>query len=150
MYRVIAMFTVLTIGSSVSAATLQPINGKVLINHGAGYQHVTQPALAAVGDSIMVNAEGSAKLVYDAQCSVVVKPGNVVTVAAEAPCQKSAQPDFESTRMNLGAKCDGKSFCEPPAEDRRWLGLVPLAAAGVAVGLCIGDVICDSDDGASP
>src|SRR6185503_17545144 len=148
MYRVISMFAVLTFGSSVSAATLQPINGKVLINHGAGYQHVTQPSVEAVGDSIMVNAEGSATLVYDAQCSVAVKPGNVVTVSAEAPCQKGAQPDFESTRMNLGAKCGDKSFCEPPAEDHHWLPLVGLAGVGVAVGLCIGDVICD--DNASP
>ena len=148
MYRVITMFAALTFGTCVSAATLQPISGKVLINHGAGYQAITQPAAVTVGTSIMVNAEGSAKLVYNEQCAVAVKPGQVVAVAAEAPCQKTGQPDFESTRMSLGAKCDDKSFCEPPPEDHHWLPIVGLAGAGVVVGLCVGDVICDKD--ASP
>ena len=148
MYRVLALVAFLSIGFSASAATLQPIKGKVLINHGTGFQRVTQPTAAAIGDSIMVNGEGSAQLVYDAQCSVAVKPGNVITVSAEPPCQKDAQIDFESTRMNAGVKCGDKSFCEPPPEDRRWIGLLPLAAIAVGVGLCVGDVVCDN--GASP
>ena len=129
------------------AATLQPIGGEVLINRGAGFERVTHPTVAGVGDSIMVNAEGSAAIVYNDQCSVPVKKGSVVTVAAEPPCQQAALID-SGTRMNLGASCTGKSFCEPPREDRHWHALVPITAIAVTAGLCIAEKhICDRGSG---
>ena len=133
------------LSSAAMAVTLQPLQGKVLINRGAGFQHVTEPITAAVGDSIMVSADGNAQVVYDSQCSVPVNPGNVVTIALEAPCQKTeATTDPYGTRMSLGANCGGKSFCEPPPADRHWLALVPITAIVVTAGACIGDVICDN------
>ena len=134
------------LNSAAMAVTLQPLQGKVLINRGAGFQHVTEPVTAAVGDSVMVSANGNAQLVYDSQCSVPVKPGNVVTIALEAPCQKTAPAttDPYGTRMSLGATCGGKSFCEPPPADRHWLALVPITAIAVTAGACIGEAgICD-------
>jgi hypothetical protein len=134
------------LSSAAMAVTLQPLQGKVLINRGAGFQQVTKPTTAAVGDSIMVSADGNAQVVYDSQCSVPVKPGNVVTIAFEAPCPKTAAApiDPDGTRMSLGAKCGDKSFCEPPPADRHWLALVPITAIVVTAGACIGDVICDN------
>jgi hypothetical protein len=87
---VVTLLAGLLLSSAAFAATLQPLQGEVLINHGAGYQSVTQQTVAAVGDSVMVNKDGSAQIVYNEQCSVAVRPGNVVTVAAEPPCPKTA------------------------------------------------------------
>jgi hypothetical protein len=113
-----------------SAAVIQPTSGRVLINRGTGYEPVTQSLLVGAGDSVMVSVDGGAQLVYSDQCSISVKPGGVVTVAAEAPC-KGASADFDGTRMGAGfcsLKDDPKSFCEPEP-DHPWL---PVAAfAGV-------------------
>ncbi len=127
------------------ATTLQSIQGNVLINHGAGYQAVTASTVPKVGDLVMANAGGSAQVVYSAQCSVAVTPGKIVAVAAEPPCRKLADVDFESTRMNDGAPrpSPDKSFVAPP-EERPWLGLVPAAAIGIVAGLCISQTgICE-------
>ncbi len=161
MFRRLSLFRVLVpsvggllLGSGAFAATLQPMQGDVRINRGAGYQSVTEQRAVAVGDSVMVGKDGSAQIVYNGQCSVAVRPGNVVTVAAEPPCPKTAWLDPDAGRMNLGADCQAgdKHFCAPPVEDRSWL--LPAAgvvAAGVLVGLCAGDVICGHEEhGASP
>ena len=134
----------LLVGSSAFAATLQPTQGEVLINHGAGFQRAAQQTTVGVGDTVMTGIGGSAQIVYNAQCSVAVKPGNVVTVAAEAPCPKTGQLEPTSGQMNPSACGGDKGFCAPPAEDRSWL--LPAAgvavAAGVVGGLCAGNVIC--------
>jgi hypothetical protein len=148
-YRIImVLFAAVSVSSAASAATLQPMQGSVLINRGAGYQSVTQQIVASVGDAVMVGKDGSAQLVYNDQCSVNVKPGSVVTVAAVPPCHNEAAA---AEQMNLGGggQCGDKGFCEPP-EDHRWVPLAVLGvAAAVAGGLCIaGDVICER--GASP
>ena len=153
MVRVIKLFCVAVpslvalIGSTAAfATTLESIKGSVLINHGAGYQPVAEPTAPKVGDLVMANAGGSAQVVYSAQCSVAVTPGKVVTIAAEPPCRKIADVDFESTRMNDGAPrpCGDKGFCAPPEEERPWLGLVPSAAIGIVAGLCgTGTGICE-------
>ena len=137
----------LLLGSSAFAATLQPMQGEVLLNHGAGFQRVAQQTTAGVGDAVMVGKDGSAQIVYNAQCAVAVRPGNVVTVAAEPPCPKTGQLEPTSGQMNLGARCGGdKGFCAPE-EDRSWL--LPagvIVAAGVVGGLCAGNVICGHEE----
>ena len=141
----------LLLGSGAFAATLQPMQGDVRINHGAGYQTITQQTVVAVGDSVMVGKGGSAQIVYNTQCSVAVRPGNVVTIAAEPPCPKTAWLEPDSGRMDLGADCQAgdKHFCAPPVEDRGWIAPAGIVAAlGVTVGLCASGVICESQ--ASP
>jgi hypothetical protein len=135
---VLPSLAALVCSSAAFAATLQSIKGSVLINHGAGYQPVAEPIAPKVGDLVMANVGGSAQVVYSAQCSVAVTPGKVVTIAVEAPCRKTADVDFESTRMNDGAPrpCGDKGFCAPPEEERNWVGLVPMAAIGILAGLC--------------
>jgi hypothetical protein len=148
---IIPLLAALPVSSAAFAATVQPIQGNVLINRGAGYQSVTQQIVATVGDAVMVSKDGSALVVYDDQCSISVKPGNVVTVAAVPPCQKTARLASDAERMNLGGRpCGDKGFCEPPPEDRSWSPLAVIgAAAAVAGGLCVaGQVICEN--GASP
>ncbi len=131
----------LFLGPAVLAATVQPVEGDVLINRGSGYEPVSGPTQAKVGDSVMASPGGSARVVYDDQCSVAVKPGRVVAIAPEPPCKKMASFDPDGTRMNAGL-APGKAFHEPPPRRHHW-GWVPTAAITVVVGLCIGDVICD-------
>ena len=71
-----------------SAAVIQPTSGRVLINRGVGYEPITQSLIVGAGDSVMVSVDGSAQIVYSDQCSISVRPGGVVTVAAEAPCNR--------------------------------------------------------------
>jgi hypothetical protein len=142
---VVPFLAALASSSGAFAATLQSIQGSVLINYGSGYQPVTEPIAPKVGELVMARAGGSAQVVYNAQCSVAVTPGKVVAIAAEPPCQKTADVDFESMRMNAGGRpCGDKSFCEPP-EEHPWVGLVPVATIGILVGLCEGGVTCDHE-----
>jgi len=136
------------LGSAACAATLQPRGGTVLINHGAGFEHVTGPTNAGVGDSVMVSPGGSAQVVYDDQCAVSVKPGQLVTIAQEAPCKmaKTEVPDFEGTRMNAGASKYGAY----PYDDDTAAWVVGGAAigGGVGVGIMVNELL--NDKTASP
>lgn len=138
------------VSSTVMAATVQPGKGTVSINGGSGYVPVRGPTHARVGDLIMASPGGSAQIVYNTQCSVAVKPGQIVAIASEPPCHKQVSFDPYGTRMNAGGYM-GKGFAEPPT--RRVIPWVPILAVGAmatVAGLCIGDVICDDDDPASP
>jgi hypothetical protein len=46
-----------------SAATLNAVQGQVLINHGNGFQRVASATEAREGDLVMANPGGSAKLI---------------------------------------------------------------------------------------
>ena len=136
------------LGSAACAATLQPTGGNVLINHGAGFEHVIGPTNAGVGDLAMVSPGGSAQVVYDSQCTVPVKAGQVVTIAAKAPCQaaKTAVPDFEGTRMSAGASNYGAySYDDDTAA---WVVGAAAIGGGVAVGISVNELL--NDKGASP
>lgn len=134
--------------SAVGAATVQPLKGDVLVNRGNGYERVLGSSQAGVGDSVMARPGGSARVVYNDECSVTVRPGHVVAIAPVAPCKKTASFDPNGTRMNVGV-APGKGFVEP-AREHHWLPYAIVAAIGVPVGLCIGDVICDDDGPVSP
>lgn len=138
----------LLFGSAACAATLRPTGGDVLINHGAGFEHVSGPTNAGVGNSVMVSPGGSAQVVYDDQCTVPIKPGQLVTIAQEAPCKmaKTEVPDFEGTRMNAGASKYGAY----PYDDDTAAWVVGGAAigGGVGVGIMVNELL--NDKTASP
>jgi len=140
---VMAMFTVF-LCPAVFAATVASVQGKVSISRGSGYEPVSGPTQVNVGDTVLASPGGSARVVYNDQCSVAVKPGRIVAIAPEPPCKKTASFDPDGTRMNAGL-APGKAFHEPPPRRHHW-GWVPAAAIAVVVGLCIGDVICDDPD----
>ena len=71
-----------------SAATLDAIQGQVLINHGKGFQRVAAATEAREGDLVMANPGGSAKLIYPGGCVTEIKPGSVVTVNDGSHCPK--------------------------------------------------------------
>ncbi len=133
----------LFLGPAVLVAIVQPVEGDVLINRGSGYEPVSGPTQAKVGDTVMARPGGSARVVYSGQCSVAVKPGHVVVIASEPPCKKTAAFDPYGTRMNVGV-APGEGVAE-----HHWVPYAAVGAWAVVAGLCIGDVICD-DHAASP
>jgi len=85
LYAIPSIF--LFLGFSASAATVQSVKGKVLINHGDGFLQTATGAQANAGDLLMASAGGSAKLVYPGGCEVNVIPGRVVSVGKQPPCR---------------------------------------------------------------
>ena len=77
------------------AATIELVNGKVLINHGDGFLPTLSGAQANPGDLVMASAGGSAKLVYPGGCQVKVIPGSVVSVGKQPPCTASSLAGLE-------------------------------------------------------
>ena len=138
---VMAMLTVF-LCPAVFAATVASVQGKVSISRGSGYEPVSGPTQVNVGDTVLASPGGSARVVYNDQCSVAVKPGRIVAIAPEPPCKKTASFDPDGTRMNAGVY-SGKAFQEPPPR-RNWLPLVIVGGIAVAAGLCIAEEgICD-------
>jgi len=68
------------------AATLEFVQGKVMVNHGSGYRFVSGSVNLKPGDMIVADSGGSAQLFYDGGCTVLIEPGAVVTVAELPPC----------------------------------------------------------------
>ena len=92
-----AFFTIVTVGGALLCgtaswaatpiATLEPVQGELLINHGKGFEKVLASKIEAkVGDSVMVNPGGIAKVTYADGCQANVKPGTVMTIARLSPC----------------------------------------------------------------
>jgi len=90
-YRVFALVVFLGLPtlatSTTSAATVESVKGKVLINHGDGFVPTVNGAQVEPGDLLMAKAGGSAKLVYPGGCQVKVIPGRVVSVGKQPPCK---------------------------------------------------------------
>ena len=88
MWRVAVFCLGVCLSLPASAATLDAIQGQVLINHGKGFQRVAAATEAREGDLVMANPGGSAKLVYPGGCVTEIKPGSVVTVNDGSHCPK--------------------------------------------------------------
>ena len=85
--RVLSAATIACLASSpVRAATLEFVQGKVMVNHGGGYRFVSGSVNLKPGDMIVADSGGSAQLFYDGGCTVPIEPGAVVTVAELPPC----------------------------------------------------------------
>jgi hypothetical protein len=89
------------------AATVNAVQGQVLISHGQGYQPVIGSAHANPGDTVVANPGGSAQIVYSAGCTVPVQPGSIVTVASQSPCNSGPAPAAGSNALAIGAVAVG-------------------------------------------
>ena len=113
-----------------SAATVEAVKGKVLINRGEGFQQAASGAQAKSGDMIMASSGGSAKLVYPGGCQVKVVPGRVVSVGKQPPC---TAPSL------IGEASDGGFFSNP---------IYPFAtSAAIGWGIFCAATYCRDDDG---
>ncbi len=84
------------------AAFLDQIQGKVLVDTGAGFKPVTGAIVVKPGDRIMAQADGSATVKYSGNCVAEVKAGAVVSVVGEGTCVSSRQVTTNAS-MNDGA-----------------------------------------------
>jgi hypothetical protein len=80
-FSVVALYSFPGLG-----ATVDTVRGQVAINRGAGFTPLTTGTEAKVGDVLMANPGASARVVYPDGCAVDVRPGAVVSIAAQSPC----------------------------------------------------------------
>lgn len=81
------------LGFAAQAATLDVIRGGVLVSHGGSpYQTVKEPIELQVGDSILVNPGGAARVLYANGCVVEVRPGMVYAVSEPPICYTGGNP----------------------------------------------------------
>jgi hypothetical protein len=83
-----------------SAATVNALQGQVLVNSGQGYRLVDGSTQLSPGATVVANPGAIAQVNYGGGCSVTVQPGSVYLVAAQAPCQsaESSQPAAPPTQ----------------------------------------------------
>jgi hypothetical protein len=124
--------------SAASAATVDSIKGRILLNRGDGFEVLAAPAEANPGDKVMAGPGGSAKIVYADGCAVNVSPGAVVTVGAKSPCTAPYLAGLEEAPVQqrgfltemapfvlsagaiVGIACaSGAEFCEEEHHRRR-------------------------------
>ncbi len=110
--------------SSTRAATLEPEQGEVWINHGQGFLRVYGPADAKVGDNVMVGPGSTATVVYDDGCRVAVQPGAVMMIGPVPPCASGSQTG--NTTLT-GSQTDNINWGVVG------LGVVLAGAAGVGI-----------------
>jgi hypothetical protein len=115
---VFVLSTVLLLCCPAFAATVESVKGKVLINHGDGFQQARSGAPAHAGDRLMASPGSSAKLVYSDRCQVKVVPGSVVSVGKQPPCTAPSLAGLEQVPPQEGF------FSNP----------VPPFAVGAAIG----------------
>jgi hypothetical protein len=76
--------------SSAQAATgvahVDSIQGKVLVNRGAGFVPAGEITSLNPGDKVFVGKDASAKLSYAGGCGVMIASSTIVTVQEIAPC----------------------------------------------------------------
>ena len=75
-------------GLPALATTVFATQGQVLINRGQGYQQVAGSSQANPGDTVVANPGGSGQIVYADGCTVQVRPGSIVSVAPQSPCNQ--------------------------------------------------------------
>jgi hypothetical protein len=122
-----AFFTIVAVGGALlcgaetwaatPTATLEPVQGDVLINHGKGFEKVLASKIEAkVGDSVMVSPGGIAKVTYPDGCQANVKPGAVMTITKLSPCASgSLAADLTPIYKAQPAAAPAPFICELPA-----------------------------------
>jgi len=93
-------------GTPSFAATVNVMQGQVLVNRGQGYEQVIGATSANPGDTIVVNPGGSAQVVYPDGCTVPVVPGSVVAIAPQSPCLVTGATEtagINPTTLAIGA-----------------------------------------------
>lgn len=90
-------------GSAASAATIAPVKGDVSVNQGQGFKKLDAAFEAKVGDAVMVSPGGSAKVSYADGCTIELKPGAVMVIAALSPCASGSYADENDHNDNTGA-----------------------------------------------
>ena len=134
-----ALVSIFSFSQASGAATVNTVQGEVLVNSGNGFKPLT--GATGVGDlkpgsQVMVRPGGSATITYASNCSVRV-PSGVWAVQEAPPCAAGTNLIDFTSRMNQETP--------PPTDDTATLiigGVVVAAAVGAAI-------ILSQDDGPS-
>jgi hypothetical protein len=103
----LALLSLAFTASQGLSAVVHPTQGAAMINQGAGFYPVNANMTLNPGDQVFVGPGGSAFLNYSNGCRVEVKPGAVVTVASQPPCEATANDGEQSVAENGGAPAPG-------------------------------------------
>ncbi len=87
---VIAITAHLPWAGAAKAATLADASGTVLVNTGSGFRAAPISSTLPPGTRVMVRQRSEAKVAYPDFCVVVVRPGQIHTVAQNSPCSTGA------------------------------------------------------------
>jgi hypothetical protein len=120
-----------------ASATVQIDQGRVLIDHGSGFQPAQGAVQAAAGTRVMASPDGAARVIYADGCAVNVRPGSIVSVGVKSPCTAASLAGLEPV--------------ETPPPQAGW-GAVPLllGVTGAAVAYCISGPCNDDNGGGHP
>lgn len=89
-------------GSAAWAATIEPVTGEVSLNQGQGFKKLDSALEAKVGDAVMVSPGGSAKVSYADGCTIGLKPGAVMVIAALSPCASGSYAEEDDHNDHTG------------------------------------------------
>ncbi|HEY1246147.1 MAG TPA: hypothetical protein VGF29_15080 [Hyphomicrobiaceae bacterium] len=82
----LALAVALSLGGIARAATVNALQGQVLVNTGQGYRLVDGSIQLEAGATVVANPGAVAQVVYGGGCAVTVQPGSVYQIAGGAPC----------------------------------------------------------------
>jgi hypothetical protein len=83
------------------AATIEPVQGKLSLNQGQGFQPVNSRVNANIGDTVVVDPGSAAAVTYPDGCKVTVQPGAVTTIAPLSPCASGSLADDNNNNNGL-------------------------------------------------
>lgn len=123
---------------SSQAATLDAIQGGVMVSRGGDpYRTASNPTQLSVGDSVIANPGGSARVVFENGCTDTIRPGMVYTVPETPVCQ---------TGSNLGPGPLGSLKDSAVVTEPRDYTVLAVGAAVVAAGVGIAIIASNGDD----
>jgi hypothetical protein len=111
------------------AASLENIEGSVLVNKGGGFVGATQGYVVAAGDRVMTTPTGTTLVRYEDGCVAKVESGRVFTVPATSPCAANGQQVVD---QSVAPPADGAEAAAPSvaAPDNTLLIAGGVVAAG--------------------
>ena len=139
--------SILLISAGAQAGNLKSSVNAVLINQGQGFKPATDRMVIKPGDRVMAPVGERIELAYSDTCKLTIQPGAVVTVPAEAPCEKSSNWAPPTKLGGCSLKDDPQGCHIEPERDRSHF-LLGAAALGTYAGVMIW--VTHDDDGASP
>ena len=97
---IIGVLSIFAVSSWAHAATVNAMQGQVLLNLGQGYKQVAGSSEAGPGAIVVANPGSSAQVVYPDGCSITVTPGMVYTIAPQSPCGSGGSAFGEGLGLN--------------------------------------------------
>lgn len=128
----LAFVAALSCSGLANAATVNALQGQVLVNSGQGYRLVDGSAQLSPGATVVANPGAVAQVVYGGGCAVTVQPGSVYLVAAQPPCQ-SGEPSQAAAQSGSSSSSSSSSWGGTGTALLIGGGVVAAGAAGYLI-----------------